>query len=164
MLKNVISLLFFLSISLQPLPQTSRFIDKIDESLICSICSGVFRSPHALDCGHTFCKFCIDGVLKKKKECPLCKKSVQEGSIFPNLILKSVLEDLFIRCHNHKVMGCDAVVTLERLEKHEKNCPKLEFAELAEEYENLQRKIYELSTLPNAPSKGRQQKGRKLKV
>ena len=43
----------------------------------CKLCGGYYRDPRLLHCLHTFCKSCLDSVVKENKEktsCPTCHK------------------------------------------------------------------------------------------
>ena len=43
----------------------------------CKLCGGYYRDPRLLHCLHTFCKSCLDSVVKKNEEktsCPTCHK------------------------------------------------------------------------------------------
>lgn len=64
--------------------------------LKCSICRGLYRFAHTLvDCGHTFCQFCIFSYIKSFKgrnpsiKCPQCN-----GEIDCNYG-KSIMRDVF---------------------------------------------------------------------
>lgn len=41
-----------------------RFVNSVDENLICSICCGVFTYPVVTNCGHTFCCACLNAWLR----------------------------------------------------------------------------------------------------
>lgn len=62
--------------------------------LICPICCEVFAIPVELNCGHYFCKTCLEKLWKRKgtRECPVCRKEsvVQKPPI--NLALKIAVE------------------------------------------------------------------------
>ena len=53
---------------------------EIPQSLRCSICMEVFETPKRLQCGHTFCKTCIDQCLKSdiQKRCPFDRIPVKK--------------------------------------------------------------------------------------
>ena len=50
-----------------------------------------------------------------------------------------MLENLYIRCQ-YKDKGCDGVVTLANLEKHEQNCPQLKLEQLEKEIEEIKKR------------------------
>merc|ERR1719400_2298473 len=47
------------------------------EDFDCSLCFRLLWQPITTPCGHTYCKACIDRSLDHKRECPLCKASLQ---------------------------------------------------------------------------------------
>jgi hypothetical protein len=42
----------------------------------CSVCLDKPKEPHALNCGHVFCKQCICSCLDNKLKCPYCNQNV----------------------------------------------------------------------------------------
>ena len=57
-----------------------------------------------------------------KTSCPLCEFPINEGIKLKNenKLLENMLNKLHIRCRNVE-NGCEAIVQLENLEKHELN-------------------------------------------
>uniref|UniRef100_A0A1B6HXC4 E3 ubiquitin-protein ligase CHFR n=1 Tax=Homalodisca liturata TaxID=320908 RepID=A0A1B6HXC4_9HEMI len=53
-----------------------RDIEVLEEELQCSICAELFIEPTVLNCGHMFCKTCIDEWKTKKKICPMCRAKI----------------------------------------------------------------------------------------
>merc|ERR1711990_1384418 len=47
------------------------------EDFDCSLCFRLLWQPITTPCGHTYCRACIDRSLDHKRECPLCKASLQ---------------------------------------------------------------------------------------
>merc|ERR1719384_3073219 len=47
------------------------------EDFDCSLCFRLLWQPITAPCGHTYCRACIDRSLDHKRECPLCKASLQ---------------------------------------------------------------------------------------
>jgi hypothetical protein len=98
------------------------FVSPVDD-FSCTICHSVFKEPIELkNCGHSFCKSCINKWLKKKKDCPCCRKIVALKDIIP--LRKEKLdgfEGLIIRCH-FASSGCDSHMALREMESHLKNC------------------------------------------
>lgn len=78
------------------------------EQFKCAICLDLFLDPVNIECGHVFCKKCIQEVTK----CPECRKSYntfsnayiiknQIESFFPNDLQKRKEEELIINNDNH---------------------------------------------------------------
>ncbi|CAD5205942.1 unnamed protein product [Bursaphelenchus okinawaensis] len=45
-----------------------------DDQLKCPICGYFFKMPVRLDCGHSFCKNCIDKWLRSCNSCSICRQ------------------------------------------------------------------------------------------
>lgn len=56
------------------------FTNVMENELQCSICSELFIQATTLNCSHSFCAFCIHSWLKRKKECPNCRKPTTSHS------------------------------------------------------------------------------------
>ena len=81
----------------------------------CPVCLQVLRDPQQTTCcGISFCKGCIDRVVKDGKPCPTCNKAF---SIFPNKGLKRTLGGFRVYCSN-KDKGCEWVGELGDIERH----------------------------------------------
>ena len=85
--------------------------------------------------------------MHSKQECPLCRNPCSISSAIPNILLKSIVQTMNIRCGNNGE-GCDGVVTLENLEKHEDNCPTVRLNGLLQENTRLQERITQLENHP----------------
>ena len=59
------------------------------KELECPICLDIFKNPLIDNCGHTFCKKCIEKFLLNDKNCPFSKNLIK--NLFPNLILKNLI-------------------------------------------------------------------------
>jgi len=69
----------------------------------CPVCLGIFNAsdkvPHVLQCGHTFCSYCIGrivslarvGLGRKRIECPTCRFSTRISHVRVNFALRDVL-------------------------------------------------------------------------
>jgi hypothetical protein len=85
----------------------------------CSICLGIFRDPATIECGHTFCRECIDLSLEKKRQCPTCRKNLQKGPL-PVLCLRTYINCLKIKCEN----DCGWTDNIEKYDTHLRCCEK----------------------------------------
>lgn len=45
-----------------------------DQQLRCPMCARHFRQPVRLDCGHSFCRACIDRWLRRCNACSICRQ------------------------------------------------------------------------------------------
>ena len=81
----------------------------------CPVCLLVLRHPQQVTCcGNSFCKVCIDRVVKDGKPCPTCNKAL---STFPNKGLRRTLGGFRVYCSN-KDEGCEWVGELGDIERH----------------------------------------------
>ncbi|XP_043942828.1 zinc-binding protein A33-like [Protopterus annectens] len=54
---------------------TGKVAEYLDEDLVCSVCLDLFEDPVILECGHNFCRSCIDKVWDREEilSCPECR-------------------------------------------------------------------------------------------
>ncbi|CAE1267169.1 TRAF6 [Acanthosepion pharaonis] len=75
------------------------------------------------ECGHRFCKFCIERWLSDgKKKCPIDNEDLTVGKMFPDNFAKREILSMKVRCPNRK-MGCNTCVELKHVEEHTESCP-----------------------------------------
>ncbi|XP_077306294.1 ret finger protein-like 4A [Lithobates pipiens] len=77
------------------------------ENLFCTLCYNVFSDPVMLNCGHIFCRYCIETVLNSVKgneiyTCPDCGIQFKRR---PVLYTDRKLQDLKERCASQKPTG-----------------------------------------------------------
>ena len=86
-------------------------------TLTCQICTSLYNdeahTPIVINCGHTFCKFCLLKLISNDsyKSCPICKKKIESDkntneSLIPNYELLSLLiqisdKNLENSCESH---------------------------------------------------------------
>ncbi|XP_054833947.1 E3 ubiquitin-protein ligase RNF8 isoform X2 [Eublepharis macularius] len=54
----------------------SQMTDVLENELQCTICSEHFIEAVTLNCAHSFCSFCIREWMKRKVECPICRRTI----------------------------------------------------------------------------------------
>jgi E3 ubiquitin-protein ligase SHPRH len=70
----------------------------IGDDLMCTICRSSITIGSLTQCGHKYCKDCLDHWLQNSNTCPMCKSYIREHSVYnfthykPNLTAKSVQE------------------------------------------------------------------------
>ncbi len=104
--------------------EKERFVDNVDEELLCSVCGLVFKDPVQIrQCEHCFCKACMREWWKHRQICPIDRTRVPswDDLIPPARIMRNMLSRLRITCDNEG-FGCDVVVQLESLESHVEQC------------------------------------------
>lgn len=55
----------------------SHLNDVLENELQCIICSEYFIEAVTLNCAHSFCSYCINEWMKRKIECPICRKDIK---------------------------------------------------------------------------------------
>ncbi|KAM6412325.1 E3 ubiquitin-protein ligase TRIM7-like [Pluvialis apricaria] len=67
--------------------------DSLQAEATCPICLELFSQPVITDCGHSFCRPCMEAVLgtpPRPAACPQCRATVSPGSLRPNRSLGAV--------------------------------------------------------------------------
>ncbi|XP_058519730.1 E3 ubiquitin-protein ligase RNF8 isoform X2 [Ochotona princeps] len=67
--------------------------DVLENELQCIICSEYFIEAVTLNCAHSFCSYCIKEWMKRKIECPICRKDIESKThslVLDNCISKMV--------------------------------------------------------------------------
>lgn len=87
--------------------QPESLSEGVGQKPMCMVCYNMFHSktrvPKSLQCGHTFCQECVQGILKNRRadntaECPACRKNYKVDTLNPlniaatNFTLREVLE------------------------------------------------------------------------
>ena len=125
---------------------TDIFLEPLSKSCVCAICHDVLKDASSFKCGHTYCKECIDDLLKKRESsdsddsdtndevvCPNCRQPVCSSS--PNYTLRDVLDSMQVRCpssedinkrkrdeEDTEITGCCWRGMLKDLPEHESIC------------------------------------------
>lgn len=79
----------------QKLKQDGDQMLKAPKDLFCSACLCIFQMPVVLQCGHSFCRTCVQQTWagKVSRKCPLCKQVINGGEPQVNFSLKSLSEN-----------------------------------------------------------------------
>ena len=81
----------------------SEFERKVSRNLQCPVCFELLSDPKQLSCTHTFCKKCLNDILKSSSQnsltCPICRSEtfVKDGNVLnlnTNVPLKSLIDDV----------------------------------------------------------------------
>lgn len=100
-----------------------RFCLAVSPDLVCSVCTDVYTDPVALECGHVYCRTCIDVWLDRgSPTCPVDNKLLTTRSLIPIYPLKSLIDNLDIRCP-FDVHGCEVTTKLSQVQDHGQQCP-----------------------------------------
>ncbi|KAG7221440.1 hypothetical protein INR49_017209, partial [Caranx melampygus] len=77
----------------------------LEKNLTCSICMDTFQDPVTTDCGHSFCKKCLNFNFDyNDRVCPLCKKP-QNRIPQVNIVLRDINHSSTDRLKGHKLVA-----------------------------------------------------------
>lgn len=102
--------------------------DNTPRALCCSICMSPYTLPVHIDCGHTFCRYCISMHLFSAPDeitatCPECREPVLSDFVLltrkENMLTMQMLDDLKVRCI---ALGCTWVGPRGNYEDHRHKC------------------------------------------
>nr|QNG39869.1 tumor necrosis factor receptor associated factor 3B [Andrias davidianus] len=114
-----------LSSGLEPVEggYTEAFVLPISEKHKCELCHLVLCQPKQTECGHRFCRTCLDTLLSFPSAlCPADQNSLHCINAFNDVCCQREIIQLQVYCRNREV-GCTEQLPLEALEKHLNNCP-----------------------------------------
>ncbi|XP_023576063.1 E3 ubiquitin-protein ligase RNF8 [Octodon degus] len=70
----------------------SHMSDVLENELQCIICSEYFIEAVTLNCAHSFCSYCISEWMKRKIECPICRKNIKSKT--HSLVLDNCIDKM----------------------------------------------------------------------
>ncbi|KAM5262966.1 E3 ubiquitin-protein ligase RNF8 [Ctenodactylus gundi] len=70
----------------------SHMNDVLENELQCVICSEYFVEAVTLSCAHSFCSYCINEWMKRKTECPICRKDIKSKT--HSLVLDNCIDKM----------------------------------------------------------------------
>jgi|Transcript_260 hypothetical protein len=97
----------------------ANFLVPPREELFCPICTQVAREATVTeDCGHLFCKSCIEVALENKPECPVCRLPLSSNGIRKDVRTRREIAGLRVQCPFVN-KGCKWTGSLGELADHE---------------------------------------------
>ena len=93
-----------------------KFVNPLLKRHECPICLYAMKNPVQTECGHLFCRECLDPILKRKRPiCPIDKEEINPDSIFPDNACRREILNLEVYC-TFMASGCEWVGPLKNLE------------------------------------------------
>jgi len=68
-------------------------IQTMEDEFTCIICQELFIEATTLPCAHTFCELCLKLWMRKKKNCPVCRRHIK-GRAVRSVVLDSAVEKM----------------------------------------------------------------------
>ena len=87
----------------------------IFDQLKCTICTDIFEKPTVTNCGHTFCKHCIEQWKNQNEKCPLCWSNI--FSISSNHVLVGQIDEFTKKFAQEKPIEKDELKENSKLSK-----------------------------------------------
>ncbi|XP_037751451.1 E3 ubiquitin-protein ligase RNF8 isoform X3 [Chelonia mydas] len=83
----------------------SQMNDVLENELQCTICSEHFIEAVTLNCAHSFCSYCINEWMKRKVECPICRREIQSKtrSLVLDNCIDRMVENLNLEMKEHRL-------------------------------------------------------------
>ena len=100
-----------------------RFVTTVNQNFQCLICLNVLRDPVMCSRNqHCFCRSCITRHLQNAQRCPTCNDKLTVRTLTePPRMVKNLINELNIYCvYNNR--GCQEIVQLQHLDRHEDSC------------------------------------------
>ena len=120
--------------------EVEKFKDEIrvmsESQLQCSVCSEVIVGATIINCGHTFCEFCLREWQKKKSNCPLCRTDIKHKVAVR--ILDEFTDKLYQQLANEDGLEARASLKLRREAEREARTMDQQLRQRAEEAENVE--------------------------
>lgn len=88
--------------------------DMFSDDTSCTICSGIFRDPRILNCGHTFCLKCLVRMHRHSRQavliCPICREETIVYSsdlkyLTKNFVVKNLVETIKLSSKNGEFLS-----------------------------------------------------------
>eukprot|EP00061_Rhincodon_typus_P003463 g20151.t1 len=67
------------------------------DEAVCSICLDFYNDPVTIDCGHNFCRDCIQNYwapVRGKVTCPQCRTQFTQRNVRPNHFVSNIVENV----------------------------------------------------------------------
>lgn len=86
--------------------EAAKFVHSLLKRHECPICLYAMKNPVQTECGHLFCRECLEPVLRRRRPiCPLDKEEITREGIFPDNACRKEILNLDVYC-NYVAGGC----------------------------------------------------------
>ncbi|XP_068688044.1 TNF receptor-associated factor 4-like isoform X3 [Montipora foliosa] len=99
------------------------FVSSVPEDELCPICSSPLKEPVQTRCGHRFCSLCLEKSMKRMPVCPIDRRSLDSGDIFPDRATERKILDYQVKCPSEND-SCQWIGELRNIEEHFSSCQK----------------------------------------
>lgn len=112
----------------------TKFVEE-PQALLCPVCHSIFKEPViSVKCGHTFCRRCVEGMVRGGVPCPLDEIDCDSGQLVLNRAVIGQVDDLLIFCCHGLVSrdggqtyqtdpnGCKELIKFGQRQSHEDIC------------------------------------------
>ncbi|XP_064479270.1 TNF receptor-associated factor 4-like [Ornithodoros turicata] len=89
----------------------------LPSAISCDLCAVIPENIFRLECYHSLCEGCYQGVLRVNQQCPLDKQGFLESEVVISPVRTTPLQKLEVHCCNFS-HGCNFVGSLERMKSH----------------------------------------------
>ncbi|KAM7425373.1 hypothetical protein ABFA07_023189 [Porites harrisoni] len=96
---------------------------RIDEKSLCPKCKGLLKEAvQTIECGHRYCKTCIDALLNHEDgKCVIDRSNIIREQVFLDRFIEREIQSMLVHCVHHD-QGCDWKDELKKREDHEAVC------------------------------------------
>ena len=115
---------------------SNNFRELTESQLQCSVCSEVILEATTINCGHTFCEYCLDKWQENKSNCPLCRTEIKHKVSVR--ILDEFTDKLYLQLASEDGLAARASLKLRREAEREAGTRIEERAEEGEEGEEVE--------------------------
>lgn len=81
-------------------PVVYMFVSQPPDEIMCPICMDVMKDAVITPYGHSYCKSCVERYIQTSGLCPLTRKPLTEANLTPNLLARTIVDELEVYCPN----------------------------------------------------------------
>merc|ERR1712042_35663 len=77
-------------------------VPKLIDRFECPVCKESIIEASSVNCGHSFCAFCINHWMKKNTTCPLCRREIKQKTQCK--LLDNIIDDIYDQLDDEEKM------------------------------------------------------------